>query len=336
MAKELGGLEPGRIIAEHRERYIIISSRGESEAEITGNMRFTARSRLDLPVVGDWVGLVLYDAGPALIHKILPRTSVLTRQSAGQKSELQPIAANIDTAFLVQAADRDFSLNRLERYLTLCNTAGVKAVVVLTKTDLAGEARVQEFGARVNERIPGVPVVAISNASREGYEKILPFLEKGKTCCMLGSSGVGKSSLMNNLSGRDLMKTGSLSTSTNKGRHVTSHRELIVLENGALLIDNPGMREVGITDEAGGLEQTFDRIGAFGKHCKYQDCTHTSEAGCAVTEAVRKGEIDPGAYENYLRMEKERRFLEASLEERRRKEREFGRMMKNYKKGRGE
>jgi ribosome biogenesis GTPase len=324
--------ELGRVIAEHKERYIVKTVAGEFEAEITGNMRYIANSREDFPAVGDWVALTAYDSDFAIIYKILPRFSLIKRQAVGQFGEIQIIAANIDYAFLVQAVDRDFNINRLERYLTICNSSKVSPIIVLSKTDLIDEPRINEIIESIKARIKDVPFFAISNETRNGYEKIQDFIEKGKTYCMLGSSGVGKSTLLNNLSGRTIMKTDSISQSTNKGRHITSHRELIILENGGILIDNPGMREVGITDSEGGLEITYDMIFSLSENCKFKDCTHTTEIGCAVLEAVENGEIDRDSYENYLKMEKEKAHFESTVLEKRQKDKEFGKMLKNYHK----
>lgn len=185
---------------------------------------------------------------------------------------------------------------------------------------------------RINGRIENVPLLAISNETKNGFDKLEEMIEKGKTYCMLGSSGVGKSTLLNNLSGGVVMKTGNISKSTSKGRHITSHRELRILENGGILIDNPGMREVGIVDETGGLETTFDKISNLGKKCKFRDCTHTGEVGCAVLHALENDEIDRSAYENYLKMEREKAHFDASVAERRKKDKEFGKMVKNFKK----
>lgn len=328
----LTGLEVGRVIAEHKERYVVKTITTECEAEITGNMRFSANSREDFPAVGDWVALTTYDSSFAIIHKVLPRFSVIKRQAVGQFGEIQIIATNIDYAFLVQAADRDFNVNRLERYLTICNSSKVSPIIVLTKIDLIPGQQVSEIMDHIKARIPEVPVYAISNESQQGYETLTSILQKGKTYCMLGSSGVGKSSLVNNLSGKTIMKTGAISESTHKGKHVTSHRELTILENGGILIDNPGIREVGIADSADGLETTFDQIFSLSKQCKFKDCTHTSETGCAVLDAVEAGEIDKASYENFRKMEKEKAHFESSLAERRKKEKQFGKIYKNYKK----
>ncbi len=332
--QKLDIFEIGRIIAEHKERYIVMTVQGECEAEITGNMRYTGRNREDFPAVGDWVALTIYESGTAIIHKILPRTTVIKRQAIGQIGEVQIIATNIDCAFIIQAVDRDFNINRLERYLTICHSSGVSPIILLSKIDLIGEQRLSELLKDVKLRIKNVPVFAISNESGAGYDDIIPVIEKGKTYCMLGSSGVGKSSMINYLTGKKEMQTGTISQSTRKGRHVTTHRELVVLENGGIFVDNPGMREIGIADTADGLENTFDIIVSLSRHCRFKNCTHTSETGCHVLEAVEKGELDRASYENYLKMEKERAHFESTLAERRKKEKEFGKIMKNYNKNR--
>jgi len=324
----------GRVVSEHKERYIVKTEKGEFESEITGNMRFSAKSREDFPAVGDWVAITIYDSGISIIHAILPRFSIISRQAVGQFGEIQIIATNIDYALLVQSVDRDFNMNRLERYLTVCYSSKVSPVIVLTKTDLISDQIKVEIIERISKRLKNIPVFAISNETQEGYKELKKTIEKGKTYCMLGSSGVGKSTLLNNLSGRAIMRTGSISRSTNKGRHVTSHRELIVLENGGILIDNPGMREVGIADTSGGLESTFDLISSLSENCKFRDCTHTTEAGCSVLNALENNEIEKSSYENYLKMEREKAHFESSVEERRKKDKDFGKMLKYYKKNR--
>jgi len=328
----LKDFEIGRVISEHKERYIVKTEKGEFEAEITGNLRFSAKSREDFPAVGDWVALTIYDSDFSIIHKVLPRFSIISRQAIGQFGEIQIIASNIDYALLVQAVDRDFNINRLERYLTICYSSGVSPIIILSKTDLINEKKIAEILDNINQRIKNIPVIAISNETQNGYQELKKIIEKGKTYCMLGSSGVGKSTLLNNLSGKTIMKTDAISTTTNKGRHVTSHRELIVLENGGILVDNPGMREVGIADSNSGLETTFDEIVSLSQNCKFKDCTHTNEIGCLVIEAVEKGKIDKASYENYMKMEREKAYFEATILEKRKKDKVFGKMMKNYKK----
>lgn len=332
VVNNLSDFEIGRVIAEHKERYIVKTENGEYEAEITGNLRYSAKSRIDFPAVGDWVALTTYDTEFSVIHKILPRLSMITRQAVGQFGEIQIIATNIDYVFLIQAVDRDFNINRLERYLTICYSSKVKPIIVLTKTDLINEQKITEIKDSIKQRIKDIAVFTISNETHDGYEALKKYIEKGKTYCMLGSSGVGKSTLLNNLSGKTLMRTDTISQSTNKGRHITSHRELIVLESGGILVDNPGMREVGITDTSRGLETTFDRIIRLSLNCKFNDCTHINEVGCAVIEAVENGEIDKKSYENYLKMEREKAHFESTIEEKRNKDKEFGKVIKNYKK----
>jgi ribosome biogenesis GTPase / thiamine phosphate phosphatase len=329
---DLTGLEIGRVIAEHKERYIVKTITGEFEAEILGNMRFTAKSREDFPAVGDWVALAIYDRDFAIIHIILPRSSIIKRAAVGQPGGIQIIAANIDYALLLQAADRDFNLNRLERYLTICYSAKVSPLIVISKTDLIDDQQVSEILESIKARIQNIPVIALSNETQDGYDHLKRTIEKGKSYCMLGSSGVGKSTLLNNLSGEAIMRTDKISQSTNKGRHITSHRELTILETGGILIDNPGMREVGITDASSGIETTFHMITRLSHNCKYKDCTHMHESGCAVLEAVDKGDIDPASFENYRKMEREKAHFESSVVERREKEKEFGKSLKNYKK----
>lgn len=328
----LENFEVGRIIAEHKERYIVATITGEFEAEITGNLRFTAKNREDFPAVGDWVALTTYENDFAIIHKILPRYSIIKRQAVGLHGEVQIIATNIDYAFIVHAVDRDFNINRLERYLTICYSSKVRPIIILTKTDLITEATTLEVKESIKLRVKNVPVIAISNQTQNGYNELKSVFEKKKTYCMLGSSGVGKSTLLNNLKGETIMRTGTISQSTRKGRHITSHRELFILENGGILIDNPGMKEVGIADTASGLELTFNRIVELSQNCKFNNCTHTNQAGCAVIKAVEIGEIDNASYQNYLKMERERAFFETTAAEKRKKEKLFGKVLKNYHK----
>ncbi len=333
--EQLQSFEVGRVIAEHRERYIVRTGAEEYEAELIGNLRFTAESRRDFPAVGDWVALSAYDENKALIHALFPRHSILERQAAGKSGALQIIATNIDYALLVQAVDRDFNINRLERYLTIAHSAKVTPIIVLSKTDLIDQEALQKLVRHISERIPSTPVITVNNQEEDGYEKLAAMLEVGKTYCLLGSSGVGKSTLTNRLSGEDLMKTGAISESVKKGKHVTSHRELIALKNGSLLIDNPGMREVGVGDAGTGLETTFDRITELTQECKYKDCSHTSEDGCAVLEALDNEEIEEAAYENYQKMQREKEHFESTVQERRRKDKSLGKLIKAHKKIKG-
>jgi len=329
---KLVGFTIGRVALEHKERYIVKTENGEIEAEITGNMRFSAQGREDFPAVGDWVALQAYDTDFGIIHRIFPRFSIIKRQAVAKFGEVQIIAVNIDFAFIVQEADRDFNLNRIERYLTICYSSKVKPVIILSKTDLINPAEAAEIKERIAARINNVPVFALSNITKEGCGELKNIIEKGKTYCLLGSSGVGKSTLINNLAGSEMLKTDAISEVTSKGRHITTRRELVVLENGGILIDNPGMREVGVADVSEGLEITFDKISELSGNCRFADCTHTSETGCAVLEAVETDEISEKSYSNYLKMEKEKAYFESTSAERRKKDKDFGKMLKNYKK----
>ncbi len=331
--QRLDSFEIGRVISEHKERYIVKTPTNEYDAEIIGNLRFSAESRSDFPAVGDWVAFSEYDEGKALIHAIYPRISIIERQAVGKTGQAQIIACNIDCGLIVQAVDRDFNLNRLERYLTICNASNVEPVIILSKIDLISEAELDAIIDKTSQRVKDVQIITVSNQTI-GYEKLEPIMKKGKTYCLLGSSGVGKSTLLNGLSGTRQMKTGEISSSVNKGRHITSHRELFVLDSGGILIDNPGMREVGIADTTSGLEITFDTILEYAQNCRFKDCTHIHEKGCAILEAVENGEIDEDSYANFQKMEKEKVHFEADALERRKKDKNFGKMVKNIKKQR--
>jgi ribosome biogenesis GTPase len=331
--QKLDSFEVGRVISEHRERYMVKTALNEFDSELIGNLRFTAESRYEFPAVGDWVAISEYDEGKALIHAIFPRKSILERKLVGKSGQVQIIATNIDFGLIVQAVDRDFNLNRLERYLTICHAASVEPVIVLSKVDLIPEDQLGALKNQISHRIPNVRVLAVSMQT-SGYKELEEFIVKGATYCLLGSSGVGKSTLVNNLSGKLQMKTGEISSSVNKGKHVTSHRELFVLDGGGILIDNPGMREVGIADTSSGLETTFETILDYAQECRFKDCSHTNENGCAILAALEKGDLEEALYLNFQRMEKEKMHFESDALERRKKDKEFGKMIKNVKKQR--
>lgn len=332
----LEGFDVGRVISEHKERYLVRGEQGEYEAELIGNLRFNAEKRSDFPAVGDWVAMSAYEVDKALIHAVLPRSSILERQAVGKFGEKQIIATNIDVGLIVQAGGRDFNLNRLERYLTICHASHIQAIVVLSKVDLLSETEHDDLLKRLSERTTGIPIVSVSNQSEIGYSQLMPLIHVGKTYCLLGSSGVGKSTLLNHLAGTERMQTGAISQVADRGRHVTSHRELILLEQGGILIDNPGMREVGIADAGDGLEQTFETIVALAEQCKFNDCSHIQEKGCAIIAAVEQGNVSEEAYANYLKMQREQARFEITAEQKRKKGKAFGRMMKEVKKLRGE
>lgn len=332
--QNLDSFEVGRVISQHKERYIVKTPTKEFDAELLGNLRFTAESRYDLPAVGDWVAFSEYDDNKALIRTVYPRTSILERQAVGKKGHIQIIATNIDFGLIVQALDRDFNVNRLERYLTICNASKVEPIIVLSKIDLLPESHLENIILQIKQRIKGVPIVTVSSQMDKGYDTLNQIIQKGKTYCLLGSSGVGKSTLLNHISGKSLMRTGHISTSVKKGRHITSHRELVVMENGGILIDNPGMREVGISDLSDGLEITFEAIFEYTRNCKFKDCTHTHEKGCAVLEAVENEDIDYNSYANFQKIEREKLHFESSVLEKKKKDKSFGKLVKQVKKQR--
>ena len=327
-----GAFGVGRVLVEHKERYIVKTPENEFESEITGNLRYTATERAAFPAVGDWVAIQSYDEHNAVIHAVFPRKTILERQAVGTFGEKQIIAANVDTAFIMQAVDRDFNINRMERYLTLCYSTKVKPVILISKTDLIDKSGLEAIFQQLKSRNISVPVIAFSNENLTGYPEIKSYLKKGETCCFLGSSGVGKSTLINHLTGSELLRTNVLSLSTHKGKHTTSHRELIVLEGGGIVIDTPGMREVGIADAGGGLEKVFDIITGLSRHCRYSDCSHISESGCAVRAAVEAGDISQQEYDNFLKMEREKEHFQSTVAEKRKKDKAFGKMVKQVMK----
>ena len=329
--QQLDSFGIGRVITAHKDRYTVRTASTELECELIGNLRFTIEDKSELPAVGDWVAIAEYDVKKALIHAVLPRTSKLERKAVGKKGESQIIATNIDMGLIIQSINRDFSINRLERYMTVCNNSSIEPIIILNKIDLLENQELEALLTQVKERIKNTPVFAISNLSQEGIDDLKSVLQKGKTYCLLGSSGVGKSTLINTLSGEKMMITGEISESIDRGKHVTTHRELIVLDYG-ILIDNPGMREIGITDSRQGIKMTFDEISKLSNECKYSDCKHTNEDGCSVLEALQNGQLSRGTYENYLGMEKERMHYESSALERKKKGKDLGKLIKNMKK----
>jgi ribosome biogenesis GTPase / thiamine phosphate phosphatase len=319
---------PARILTRGRDRYLVHDGRQAIRAELAGRLAYSAASALDLPVVGDWV--LIQVAGPdlAIIHRLLPRRSLLQRKTPGKRVDRQLIAANIDTALIVQSLDRDFNLRRLERYLVMVHQGGIQPLVLFSKRDLLTAGALEERLSAVRRALPKVAMDSFSNLAEEEMAHLREDLKAGKTYCLLGSSGVGKTSLLNRLLGREERAVAAVREKDSKGRHTTTARELIRLPGGALLIDTPGMRELGHIDARGGIAAAFDEIDTLGTQCRYSDCSHTVEAGCAVRAALEAGIIQPERYAYYLKLRRETAHNEASYLTKRRRDKDFGKMVK--------
>lgn len=303
------GYTVGRIALEHKTTYILYTEHGELPAEVTGKLRYQATRRQDFPAVGDWVAISLRDGKQkATIHAILPRKSKFSRKIAGGKTEEQIVATNIDTAFLVAGLDGDFNLRRLERYLLLVWESGANPVIVLNKADLCDDAE----GRRqdVEAIALGVPIVVLSAAKNQGLDALKPYLKSGQTVALLGSSGVGKSTLTNQLVGKFVQAVGEVRQGDDRGRHTTTHRELILLPSGGLLIDTPGMREIQIWAGDDSLQDTFADINAIAKQCRFRNCQHDLEPGCAVKQVLEDGTLDYQRFLSYQKLQKELDYLD--------------------------
>ena len=298
---------PARIIAEHRGRYRIARGDGETWAVIAGRARHATTDREQLPAVGDWVG-VSHGAsdGTVLIRFVVPRRGAFIRKTAGATTEAQVVAANVDVALIATALRGDLSTRRLERYLTLAWESGAMPVVVLTKSDLGGD--IEASIAEAALAAPGADVIAVSAVTGVGLDRLATYLTPGRTAVLLGASGVGKSTLVNRLLGSERQRTASTGA-IGKGRHTTTHRELIQLANGALLIDTPGMRELQLWSAADGLGSAFADIDAFAAACRFRDCAHTAEPGCAVREAVQHGALSAARLDHWHELERELAYL---------------------------
>jgi ribosome biogenesis GTPase / thiamine phosphate phosphatase len=239
--------ELARVIVEHKERYLVQNNQAVFKGEIIGNLRYSANSREDFPAVGDWVRISMMDKETAIILEVLPRFNKLARKAVGKTSDIQIIAGNIDHAFIVQSVGQDFNLKRIERYLIICRSSGIDTSIILSKTDLIDSIELEDLVQQLKKRVKEIPIIPLSNETQSGIDQLNKMMMPYQTYCFLGSSGVGKSSIINNLIPEQVLKTNTISYSTSKGRHTTSHRELIILPNKSMVIDTPGMREIGLT-----------------------------------------------------------------------------------------
>ena len=326
-------VEIARVTAVNKDSFQIRNSNQDILAELTGKMLFNADSPADLPTVGDWVYAQFYDNDSfAVIHEIIARKSLLKRKTPGKKTQYQLIAANIDTAFVIQSFGPDYNLRRLERYLVMINEGNISPVVLLSKSDLFSEPDRNEKIAGIQAIMPNVPVIAFSNVTRDGVDRIKDILAFGNTFCMLGSSGVGKTTLLNNLLDEEVFETNTVRAKDGKGRHTTTRRQLISLKNDAMIIDTPGMRELGNIEVSAGMSETFNEIADLAGQCLYSNCSHTHENGCAIRQAVAEAVISDHRYRNFIKMTKEAAFNELSYVEKRRKDKNFGMLCKSVMK----
>ncbi len=320
-----------RVAAVDRDQLLLVNEAGIVRAKLSGNYNRHYRPQ-ELPCVGDWVCVEKdQDDDFGLIQALLERRTMLRRKAAGDAIEYQMIAANVDYVIIVQSCHFDFNLKRLERYLVMVVDGGAEPYVLLTKTDLVGPDILAAQLAEIQGAGVTAPVLTLSNVTREGVDELKRILIPGKTYCLVGSSGVGKSTIINELIGREMLETKGVSA-TGEGRHTTVRRELIILQDGALVIDNPGMREFGILGAESGIGGGFSDIIELATHCRYRDCSHTTEPGCAVLSALESGEMDREHYDNYIKLRDESEFYQMSYAEKRKKDRDFGRYIKSAKK----
>jgi ribosome biogenesis GTPase len=322
--------EIARVVSVHKDSCVVTKGHGEAFAELSGNLLYMANSSLDLPTTGDWIYADFYDDDShALIHGVVPRKTLLKRKTAGKLVDFQLIAANIDVAFIIQSVDYNLNLRRLERYLVMVNESEITPVILLSKCDLISQDQVEEIKKNILGIAPQVTVLAFSNVSGENINTIKNSLLPGSTYCLLGSSGVGKTTLLNSILGSEQFETKSVSKKDSKGRHTTTSRELIQLENGALIIDTPGMRELGNISVDVSIDETFSEISKLSQQCRFGNCSHIKEKGCAVLSAVKNGDLEKLRYKSYLKMKKESAFNEMSYSEKKKKDKDFGKLIKS-------
>ena len=302
------GYACGRVALEHKNFFRVYTQYGDVLAEISGKLRHEAVNRSDLPAVGDWVVIRSRpEGGRAIIHAVLPRRTCFARKIAGSRTEEQIVGANIDTVFLLTSLNQDFSLRRIERYLLIAWESRANPIIILSKSDLCD--RVADSITDVQAVARGVPIHAISVVTGDGLQDVAQYFRRGQTVALLGSSGVGKSTLINHLTGVNHLRVQTVRASDDRGRHTTTHRELVLLPGGGLVLDTPGMRELQLWDGDESLELVFDDIEALAGRCFFSDCHHQDEPRCAVREALVAGTIDSGRYQSYEKLQKELNYL---------------------------
>jgi len=319
-----------RVITVNKDSYTIDNGKGEVSAEVTGKLLFSADSPVDYPATGDWVFAKYFDNDSfAIISEIVPRKSILKRKTSGKKIEFQLIATNIDTGLIVQSLDNNYNLRRLERYLVMIIQSNIQPVVLLSKSDLLPVGEIDKKVDEIHALYPDIRVLPFSNEDNTNLKHVKELLVPKKTYCLLGSSGVGKTTLINNLLDGMRLKTHSVREKDGKGRHITTRRQLIKLKNGAMIIDTPGMRELGNFAVDTGIYGTFDEITELSNQCRYNDCSHTQEQGCSILAALKDGIISQERYQNFIKLNKESAFYEMSYLEKKRKDKKFGKFVKS-------
>ncbi len=327
--KNWTSLNTAKVIAQFRDQYLLREKENEFRGQVLGTLLFESESSGDLPVVGDWVVYQPFD-DQAIIHGVLPRKNSISREKG--KQEIQVIAANVDIGLIVMGADRDYNLNRVERYQSLCYANSLKPILVVSKIETLDTDSRRMVEEQLIERFDEEDCFLIDSLTGKGLESLREVIKKNETCVLLGSSGAGKSTLINALLGHEKMKTGTISEHVNKGKHTTTHRELVVLQNGAFVIDNPGIRSVGVGAAGEGVEHTFAIIEELAKECRFANCAHVDEPGCQVLEALQNGEILEKTYENFQKMVRETSHYESTEHERRKKQKSISKLVKNMKK----
>jgi ribosome biogenesis GTPase len=301
------GLIPGRVIEVQREQYKIVTNEGESDAKLKGSLFYNEEVECIYPAVGDFVLVKNNPYGEDIIYHVLQRKSKFSRLDSFHGTE-QIVASNFDYVFIMTSLNYDFNIRRIERYLTSAWESGAVPVIVLTKADLCGDYSF--YLKQIEEVAFGVSIIPISSFTGEGMDKLNEFVKPSKTIVFLGSSGVGKSTLVNAIAGEEMMKVSDIREDDSKGRHTTTHRQLIMMENGTMIIDTPGMRELGLWNASEGLDTAFADIEELAEKCRFRDCCHENEPGCAVKEALESGELPVKRWESYLKLKKEIRYAE--------------------------
>ncbi|MBT3367498.1 MAG: ribosome small subunit-dependent GTPase A [Nitrospina sp.] len=322
-----------RVMAVYKDSYIINNGKDDIFSELIGKLIFSASSPIEYPAVGDWVLAAFYDEDNfSMIHNVLPRKSLLKRKTPGKKVDFQLIAANVDVAFIVQSLDVNFNLRGLERYLVMVKDSNIRPIVLLSKSDLLDKEEIADKVSEIHKIMPFLHVQPFSNENESGLKNVKDILVPRQTYCLLGSSGVGKTTLLNNLIGESIFKTKTIREKDSKGRHATTHRQLIKLDCEAMLIDTPGMRELGNFSIETGIDETFSEIIKLSEQCQFNDCAHINEKGCAVLKAVEIGQVPEKRYLNYTKMKKESIYNEMSYLEKKQKDKQFGKLCKTVMK----